>query len=227
MQQMFSVIIPALNESDTLGTCLSRMCSSLPHTEWVVVDGGSKDGTANIAEEAGAKVVFCPAGRGVQCNTGAADASGDILLFLHADTLLPVNAWVVLTKAFQDPSVETGKFRLVFDDPHPVLRLYESFSHFDSIFTSFGDQCITVRRSFFHRVGGFPAWPLFEDVAFLQRARSLTRVHTFPATVTTSARRYRQNGVVRQQLLNLWLMLRYLWGVSPGDLSRRYGRGRG
>lgn len=222
----FSVIMPAINEEDLIPASIQYLKRLHPAVEIIVADGGSSDNTRTAAEQAGALVIQSDAGRGTQCNAGAVAATRDILLFLHADTSLPEKAFPVLQQVFSDPAVQIGTFRLVFDWPHPVLRLYEPFSRVDSIFTRFGDQCITVRRSFFSALGGFPNWPLFEDVALLQKARRITRIHSFPAIAITSARRYRENGVVRQQLFNLWLMLLYLGGVSPDRLAAWYRRDR-
>ncbi len=161
-------------------------------------------------------------GRGSQCNAGAARASGSLLLFLHDDTALPAEAPAVVENAFADPAISVACFRLRFDHPDWMLTTYAFFSRFESALTSFGDQGILVRRSFFAAIGGFPDWPLFEDVDLLSRARRRTRIKKLPVAVTTSAVRFLENGVLRQQLLNAGLMLRYSLGASPESLHRRY-----
>ena len=93
---------------------------------------------------------------------------------------------------------------------------------FDSLWTRFGDQCIVVRRSFFDKIARFPQWSLFEDVGFLQKARKITRIHSFPAKVITSAHKFRKNGFIRQQIYNGWLIVQYLMGVSPNKLYKKY-----
>src|SRR5262249_18424664 len=128
----------------------------------------------------------------------------------------------VLTRFFQDSSVKIGTFRLSFDHPNSWLRFYAFFTRFDSMFTRFGDQCIAVRKSFFEELGGFPDWPLFEDVHFLRTARKKTRIVSFPASVVPSARRFSRIGMIRTQLLNGWLVLQYLLGVSPQKLAAQY-----
>ena len=220
--QPYSVIIPTLNEASRVGDCVRRVHSLAPHPQVIVVDGGSSDATLQKAQEAGAQVVQTGSGRGLQCNTGAQHAAGDILLFLHVDTRLPSHAFDVLEASFSHDKVQIGTFRLRFDWSHPVLRFYSLFSAIDTIFTRFGDQCIVVRKPFFYSLGGFPDWPLFEDVALLQKARRRTRIYSFPATVITSARRYRRFGVMGQQLRNLRYMLAYLSGVSPEVIADRY-----
>jgi rSAM/selenodomain-associated transferase 2 len=220
--QLYSVIVPTLDEASRVGDCVRWVRSLAPQPQVIVADGGSTDATSSIAKEAGAQVVQTGRGRGLQCNAGAQYAAGDILLFLHVDTRLPLHAFQVLEASFSQDKVQIGTFRLRFDWPHPVLRLYSLFSAVDTIFTRFGDQCIVVRKPFFYQLGGFPDWPLFEDVALLQKARRRTRIYSFPATVVTSARRYRRFGVVGQQLKNLRYMLAYLAGVPPEVIANRY-----
>ena len=103
-----------------------------------------------------------------------------------------------------------------------MLSLYAYFTRFDSILTSFGDQCMVVRRTFFNALGGFPDWPLFEDVHFLQKARKITRIQKVPADVTTSSDKFVRNGVIRQQLKNGSLIFQYIRGVSPEKLALQY-----
>ena len=217
-----SVVIPALNESARISATVALVRERLPHAELIVADGGSDDGTPAHAAAAGGRVVACARGRGLQCAAGAAQARGEVILFLHADTILPANAAAVLARYFSRPEVQIATFRLSFDDRSIFLRACAACSRFDSVFTRFGDQGIVVRGSFYRQLGGFPPWPLFEDVEFLRRARRLTRVWSLPAAVITSARRFRRHGVLRQQLKNAGLLLRFLAGVSPERLAAEY-----
>lgn len=218
----FTVIIPTLNEAFWIAGAIQRVRASIPGAHIIVADGGSTDATVTLARKAGAQIVRSSPGRGVQCNAGAAVAATEILVFLHADTRLPEDALTILSNAFANPLVKIGTFRLSFDEPNWILRCYASFTRFDSIFTRFGDQCIAVRHSFFHELGDFPDWPLFEDVDLLRRARRRSPIVSFPATVTTSSRRFSRIGLIRNQMINAWLVLQYLCGVSPDKLATQY-----
>ncbi|MGH7958810.1 MAG: TIGR04283 family arsenosugar biosynthesis glycosyltransferase [Opitutaceae bacterium] len=217
-----SVIILALNEAARIGGTVSRVRQILPQAEVIVVDGDSQDATTRFAAAAGARVIRSERGRGLQCRTGAAQARGDLLFFLHADTIPPVNGADVLAHYFARTDVQIGTFRLAFDDRSWFLRACAWFTRFDTVFTRFGDQGIVVRRSFYERLGGIPPWPLFEDVEFLRRARCATRVWSFPACVLTSARRFRKHGLLRQQVHNTSLLLWFLAGASPERLAAKY-----
>lgn len=189
----------------------------------IVVDGGSSDGTGVLADAAGAVVIFSERGRGLQCHEGAGAASTEWLLFLHADTTLPDRAADIIRGFLAEhPTAQIATFRLSFDRPGVFLRLCCWFTRLDSVFTRFGDQGILIHRSLYDELGGFPAWPLFEDVALLQRARRRVKIHSLPAAVTTSARRFQANGHLRQQWLNARLLVRYLCGASPHVLAEEY-----
>lgn len=223
----FTVIIPALNEAKFIEETMQRV-RELNHTAQIIVaDGQSSDATIHLSRKAKAEVVFSRRGRGSQCNTGAAKASGDVLLFLHADTLLPENAFELLTHYFKDENVKIGTFRLAFDADKAMLRFYSAFTRFDSMFTRFGDQCIVIRKSFFIELGGFPDWPLFEDVHLLRIARRQTKIISFPSAAVTSARRFMIQGIIRTQLFNGCLLLLYFLGVSPVLLANWYTSRRG
>lgn len=218
-----SVIIPALNEERNLSRCLQNVRMVLPGAEIIVCDGGSADKTCGIARDHGALVCSAPKGRGLQLNAGAKPAQGDIFLFLHADTLLPPDASRQITDLFRGPHIQIATFRMRFDENHWLLGIYSYFTRFDSILTSFGDQGVVIRKDFFAALGGFPDWPLFEDVRLLHLARRKARVYSIPSRVTTSARRFRQRGFLRHQFRNGWYILQYLCGVSPHRLALTYG----
>ena len=220
---IFSIVIPTLNEAGNLRRCLVSIRVQLPDAEIIVVDGGSDDETVSIALSESVLVCNSSPGRGTQCNVGAAHAAGDVLLFLHGDTSLPENGFEILNQYFENSQVQVGTFRLGFDWSHWILKGYAQFTRFDSMFTKFGDQCIVVRSSFFRECGGFPDWPLFEDVDFLRKARRRTKVHCFPAAVITSARRYVNKGLIRQQIMSAWLLFLFLLGSSPEKLASKYG----
>ncbi|HMQ35899.1 MAG TPA: TIGR04283 family arsenosugar biosynthesis glycosyltransferase [Chloroflexaceae bacterium] len=220
----FSVIIPALNEADGIAACVAAVRALDPLVEVIVADGGSADGTAELAAAAGAVVVAAPRGRGPQCNAGAARAGGEVLVFLHADTALPDDAFPRLRALFEDPGVRAAKFRLSFDVADPILALAARLMWVDSRLTSYGDQGIVIRRAFFEQLGGFPDWPLFEDVRLFELARARGGVAVVPAEVTTSSRRFRANGSLPQLLIDLGLWLEYVAGIPPHEIAERYRR---
>lgn len=217
-----TVIVPTLNEADAIACTLRAIQQQLPHAALVVADGDSSDRTVALASAVGAQVIASSRGRGLQCRAGAELVSSEWMLFLHADTVLPAEAGRTVARFIARPEARIATFRLRFDTPSWFLRVCGWCTRIDSVFTRFGDQGILVRTSLYRALGGFPPWPLFEDVAFLQQARRVTRVHSLPACVTTSARRFRQHGAVRQQWLNARLLLRYLSGESPQSLARAY-----
>lgn len=218
----FSVIIPTLNEAKFIPLTIQRIRDLDESAEIIIADGESLDDTVQICRKAKLEVVFSKRGRGSQCNAGAEKASADVLVFLHADTLLPHNAFQLLSDCFSNEQVNIGTFRLSFDAPNPMLRFYCVFTKFDSMFTRFGDQCIVIRKSFFNELGGFPDWPLFEDVHLLRLARQRMPIISFPSSVITSARRFKTRGIIRTQIFNGLLLLLYLLGISPVLLAKWY-----
>jgi rSAM/selenodomain-associated transferase 2 len=221
-----SIIIPTLNEAEHLPLTLRRARDAWPEAEVLVVDGGSADGTLAAAEGAGARVVCSPAGRGLQMRRGAEEATGDWLFFLHADTRVPREACELGECFMAGTPDRVATFRLRFDSSRWFLRCCGWFTRFDTVWTRFGDQGILVSREHYERLGGMPAWPLFEDVEFLRRARRLAPVVSLPAAVVTSARRFEQRGYWRQQWLNTRLLIKFLRGESPIRLAALYGNRR-
>jgi len=218
----FSVIIPTLNEAKFIQPTIQRIRDLDESAQIIIADGESSDETVQRCQKAKLEIVFSKRGRGSQCNAGAKKASGDVLVFLHADTLLPQNAFELLSDYFNNAQINIGTFRLSFDSPNAVLRFYCWFTKFDSMFTRFGDQCIVIRKSFFDEIGGFQDWPLFEDVHLLRLARRRTQVISFPSEVITSARRFQTRGIIRTQIFNGLLLLLYLLGISPVLLAKWY-----
>ncbi|EGV16019.1 TIGR04283 family arsenosugar biosynthesis glycosyltransferase [Thiocapsa marina] len=229
--QSLSIIIPTRRIEAHLKPCLDACRRSFPAAEIIVVVARSEAHPLRSAElrelpEGATQVLVATPGRGPQCNAGARAASGELLLFLHDDSILPPEAAALTLSAFAADDAELACFRLRFDDAHWLLGVYGWFSRFDSLLTSFGDQGILIRRRVFDQLGGFPDWPLFEDVELLRRGRRRGRVLKLPGVMTTSAVRFRRNGVVRQQLTNAGLILRYLLGATPTRLAELYEQGR-
>ena len=221
----FSIIMPVLNEESVLEQQLiqlSRQCAQQDY-ELLIVDGGSHDGTPDIAQRYG-QVISSARGRAIQMNAGAAAASGDVLLFLHADTLLPDDAFPAIEKALASPRVVGGAFRLCFNcDRWPYKLVAFSInlrSHLSKVFT--GDQAYFIRAASFRAVGGYPDQPLMEDLEIITRLRKIGKVVLLPQYVTTSARRHEKLGLARSVLFMWYMRTLYRFGVSPAQLQHMY-----
>lgn len=219
---LISVIIPTLNEEGTLGPTLHCLQSQEEPFETIVVDGGSKDETRALARSRGATVLQASKGRASQMNRGAEHASGDIFLFLHADTLLPPNGLSIIRRTLADPDASSGIFRLQFENPTPLLRFYAWCTRWPWIRLCFGDRAQFAERSTFEAIGGFPEWPIFEDLELADRLQSHGGFRFLSAAVTTSARRFRRHGLLRQQLRNLYLWSHYMLGTDPERVAHLY-----
>jgi rSAM/selenodomain-associated transferase 2 len=218
-----SVIIPVLNEEKTIGATLRELVLLEPH-EIIVVDGGSGDRTREICEHLGAQVLNSERGRARQMNNGARRATGDGLLFLHADTRLPPSALHDITRALGDVSCVGGRFDVELEGRHWMLKVIGALINFRSRTTKVGtgDQAIFVRREVFTRMGGYPDLPLMEDIAFCRALKRAGRITCLRSRVVTSARRWETDGVWRT-IVRMWaLKFLYLAGVSPARLKQFY-----
>lgn len=220
-KRRISVIIPARNEEHTIGPVLDRLRSGIVW-EVIVVDGGSCDRTRDIARLYGATVIQAQASRGRQLNAGAEVATGDTLLFLHADTLLPPGFEQHVFSILADQETSAGAFCLGIDVRWRSLRLIEKTVYYRSklLQMPYGDQAIFVRAKVFHRVGGYPDWPVMEDYALVRRLRRVGRIEIAQAAVLTSARRWLDHGVWRTTLRNQACIAAYWLGVSPFRIAR-------
>jgi rSAM/selenodomain-associated transferase 2 len=221
-----SIIIPVLNEAGRIAAALIALQPLRERgAEIVVVDGGSTDGTAEIAAQGADQVVHAPRGRASQQNAGAQHALGDTFLFLHCDTQLPLDADAHIHDALCNATTTWGRFDVRFDSERPMLRVVAAMMNARSRLTGIatGDQCIFVRRAAFEAVGGFPAVALMEDIALSHVLRRQAAPACLRHKVTTSARRWQKNGIWRTIFLMWWLRLAYTLGVPPARLARWYG----
>jgi rSAM/selenodomain-associated transferase 2 len=218
-----SVVIPALNEAGEIGRTLGALLGGRG-LEAIVVDGGSDDATVEIATRgAGVRCLAAPRGRAQQMNAGVAAARGRILLFLHADSRLPVHAVEALAEALDRSGCPGGAFRFALDSPRRRYRVLEWFvaqrvRRFD---LPYGDQAIFVTRDAFERIGGFRELPACEDIDFVRRLRALGPLLHLDTPAVTSARRWERGGFIRTTLRNWgWLALYTLGAVRPSSSPR-------
>jgi rSAM/selenodomain-associated transferase 2 len=223
---MLSIIVPVLNEADLIADALAALAPSRARgAELIVVDGGSRDGTADIARPLADRVVAAPRGRAAQMNAGAASARGDVLLFLHADTRLPEDADRIVLAAIARTGRPWGRFNVAIAGRSPLLAVVAFAMNLRSRLTGMatGDQAMFATRDAFARAGGFPDIPLMEDIALSRRLKHISRPLCLKEKAMTSGRRWEERGVVRTIVLMWRLRLAYFLGAEPAALARRYG----
>jgi rSAM/selenodomain-associated transferase 2 len=220
-----SIIVPALDEEQHIGATLRGLAAARGRgAEILVVDGGSTDRTAEIARPLADRVLSSAPGRARQLNAGAAVAAGDLLLFLHADSLPPPDFDALLATAVCERALAWGRFdvRIAGDNRSLciVAALMNARSRLTGIAT--GDQGLFATRLLFERAGGFPVQPLMEDIAFCRIAKGIEPPLCLRQQVTTSGRRWARDGVLRTVLLMWRLRLAYFLGADPARLAGRY-----
>lgn len=223
-----SVVIPALNEAGSITACVraARRGYSPAEVEIVVVDGGSTDGTPGLVP-AGERVVHAPRGRAVQMNRGAAATGGGVLVFCHADSLLPAGWREEVLAQLALPRTSGGSFQTRFRPAAGFLGVLNLLSTRADWRIMYGDQAQFMRRASFERTGGFPPIPLMEDVEMARALHRLGRLRRSRLPVITSGRRFIERGPLRQAVLSVTCMLRYLYmGATPQAIARAYRSSR-
>ncbi len=218
-----SIIIPVLNEAATIAQVIST-ARNAKNVEIIVVDGGSSDGTFEIAKYEADRVISTTPGRATQMNAGAIASTGDILLFLHADTHLPHGYDTGARQALANQSIVAGAFELKIDSPLLSLRLVETGVNWRShlLQMPYGDQAIFLKTVTFNQIGGFPNLPVMEDFEFVRRLKKQGHIEIVSMPVLTSARRWQQVGVLKTTVINQIVIIAYFLGVSPDRLGEWY-----
>ncbi len=224
-----SIVIPALNEAGGIVATLESLTEFRRRGhEVLVVDGGSSDGTADLAQAFADRVLVTSPGRAGQMNLGACAAAGDVLLFLHADSRLPGEADSLIAQGLAAADLVWGRFDVHILGGNPLLRVVESMMNLRSRLTHIctGDQAIFVRREAFAAIGGYPEQALMEDIAISAALRRLSAPVCLRQRCMTSARRWESGGVLRTIMQMWWLRLQYALGAAPARLARDYHAGR-
>jgi rSAM/selenodomain-associated transferase 2 len=229
-----SIIIPTLDEARNIKTAILSTGFAIATTkpsrnvEVIVVDGGSQDDTVEIVQSLGVKFISSSPGRAMQMNAGAVAASGDILLFLHADTRLPAGFDAMIPTALQQPRTVAGAFNLRIDASSWGIRLVEWGVNWRSHFLQmpYGDQAIFITKEVFEKIGRFPELPIMEDFELIRRLKSIGIIAIIPTPVVTSARRWLQKGIFQTTLINQIVIIAYLLGVSPERIRSWYRQGK-
>jgi rSAM/selenodomain-associated transferase 2 len=222
---LISIIIPVLNEAAALPVCLQSLQPlRQQNCELIVVDGGSIDDSLAIAAPLADRVLTTRRGRAAQMNTGIRVAQGDILWFLHGDSLPPPEAADLIRTSLDRPGHVWGRFDIRLSGNRPLLRIVETLMNSRSRLTGIatGDQGIFVRRAVFERIGGYPAIPLMEDIALSYTLKRISRPVCLRQRLLTSSRRWEREGIWKTILLMWRLRLAYFFGADPARLARRY-----
>jgi rSAM/selenodomain-associated transferase 2 len=222
-----SVIIPALNEERSIAASLQSIIPLQPH-EIIIVDGGSMDRTVATCREFGIGVLASARGRAAQMNLGARHATGDALLFVHADTRLPLSALDDIRRALADSRIVGGRFDVSLEGKHWMLKMIGAMISLRSRLSrvATGDQAIFVRRQIFAELGGYPDLALMEDVALSRALKRRGRLACLRSRVVSSARRWEAEGLWRT-IFKMWMLKSlYLLGISPLRLKRYYSDAR-
>ena len=235
MTSSISIIIPTLNEAENI-PALKLLVQQV--AEVIIVDGGSSDTTVELAADLGLSVLHTDKGRGAQVNLGASKATSQVLLFLHADTVLPPAFPRLVNNCLTQKGTILGAFSLGIESTSWLLRIVSGGANIRSRFLQlpYGDQSLFIRKTDFEKLGGFPETPIMEDYIFVKLAKKKGKVATLPQTVLTSARRWQKLGPIRTTCVNQLMILGYCVGITPeklasfyrsGSLFRKFSRNKG
>jgi rSAM/selenodomain-associated transferase 2 len=222
-RDLISIIIPTLNEADNIQEAIiSSQIGS--HIEIIIVDGGSQDQTLLIAKSLNVQAIISSPGRAHQMNAGAMAASGEILLFLHADTRLPTNFDQMIRTTLAKPGIVAGAFTLQINSPHWGLRLVEFGVKWRCNLWQmpYCDQGIFITKDVFQQVGNFPQIPIMEDFELMRKLKTLGKIYLLPTPVITSPRRWLKKGILQTTLGNQIIIIAYLLGISPNQIRNWY-----
>jgi rSAM/selenodomain-associated transferase 2 len=225
----FTIVIPVLNEGDRINALIEHLHNQgFEYSyEIIVVDGDPQGGTVKAIQSEGVVTIATEKGRGRQMNAGAAASSGDILIFLHADTMLPDGALNKISRALDKQDYVGGAFDLKIDSDRLFLKYISVRASLRTRWNRipYGDQAIFLRKQYFDQIGGFRDIPLMEDVELMRRIKKDGRkIHILPDKVTTSARRWQRDGALYTTVRNQVLVALFRLGVSPGRLAKYYWR---
>ncbi|CAD5919890.1 MULTISPECIES: TIGR04283 family arsenosugar biosynthesis glycosyltransferase [Planktothrix] len=223
-----SIIIPVLNEAENIGLVISSI-QRAENIEVIIIDGGSQDNTVKIAENLGVKVIVTNRGRALQMNAGAKIATGEILLFLHGDTQLPLGFETEVRETFINSNIIAGAFQLKINGDQLSLRVIEKTVFWRSKYLQmpYGDQAIFIKAITFGEIGGFPEQPIMEDFELIRRLNHLGKIEILSSSVITSGRRWQKLGVFKTTLINQLIVIGYYLGISPTKLAQWYRRNAG
>jgi rSAM/selenodomain-associated transferase 2 len=220
-----SVIIPTLNETEQIQHCLASVQSLRRNGhEVIVVDGGSEDETCSQVKDLADKVIHHSRGRATQMNAGARAACGEILIFLHADTCLPTEADTVITSSIKDSAEFWGRFNVRLSGRHWAFRIIEICMNLRTRITGIvtGDHAMFMSKEIYNKVKGFPEIALMEDIAISSKFKHVVCPICLKHKVTTSSRRWEENGIIKTILKMWWLRISYFLGTDPLKLARQY-----
>ncbi len=223
----FTVIIPTLNEEKNIVSCLLPLQDLRKNCQIIVVDGDSTDNTEILANPLCDQMLTASKGRATQMNFGAAQAEGEVLVFLHADTLLPLTALDHIEQSV-NARRQWGRFDIELSGSHAMLKVIAFFMNWRSRLTGIatGDQVLFVTKQYFDKVGGYPDIPLMEDIALCKKLKPFSPPICLKAKVISSGRRWEQFGVFKTILLMWSLRLRYFFGADPEVLALAYKEGK-